>query len=245
MPALADRILCTMRVPFALAVLVVASFGTAQQPATPSAPPADAASVKFDFGWPQGMPWQKYSIEVHSDGKSHFEGDPNPEDTRDADTVRQDFTMSAANLQKIFELSRKLNYFRGELDSHLKHIAQTGKKTLEYRSPQIQGSATYNWSQNADVQELTRLFMGIAMTVDYGQKLAFQYRFDKLGMDQRLKELVSLQDDHGAEEIEIIAPILHKIADDPSMMNISRQSALHLLHTMNGDGSVAQNPASQ
>ena len=102
--------------------------------------------------------------------------------------------MSEANRQKIFDLAQKLNYFQGDFDSHLKHIAQTGKKTLEYQSPQVQGSATYNWSQNADVQELTRLFVAIATTVDYGRKLAFQYRFDKLGMDQRLKELRGSED---------------------------------------------------
>jgi hypothetical protein len=153
--------------------------------------------------------------------------------------------MSEVNRQKIFELSQKLNYFHGDFDSHLKHIAQTGRKTLEYRSPQIQGATTYNWSQNADVEELTKLFEAIAMTIDYGRKLAFQYRFDKLGMDERLKELQDLQASHEVEEIGIIAPILRKIVNDPNMMNISRQTAKHLLQTMNGSGLAAQNPAQQ
>ena len=187
--------------------------------------------MKFSFDWIQGVPWQKYSIEVQADRKAHFEGTPAPDGTRDTDVYRQDFTMSAANQQKIFELSKTLNYFRGDLDSHLKHIAQTGKKTLEYSSPEAKGSATFNWSQNADVQELTRIFMGIAMTIDYGRKLTFQYRFDKLGISKRLEELTQLQVEHQAEEIQIIAPILHKIADDPDMMNISRQSAAKLLRS--------------
>ena len=68
--------------------------------------------------------------------------------------------MSAANRQKIFDLAQKLNYFQGDFASPMKHIAQTGQKTLQYQSPQIQGSATYNWSQNPDVEELTRLFGG-------------------------------------------------------------------------------------
>ena len=82
------------------------------------------------------------------------------------------------------------------------------------------------------------------MTIDYGRKLAFQYRFDKLGMDERLKELQDLQASHEVEEIGIIAPILRKIVNDPNMMNISRQTAKHLL-TMNGSGLAAQNPAQQ
>lgn len=235
-----------MRVWVVLAILLMSLVATAQQ--TPAAPPSAASSqpsVRFAFDWPQGIPWQKYAIDVQSDGKTHFDGIPNADGAHDTDPYQQDFSMSEANRQKIFELSQKLNYFRGDFDSHLKHIAQTGKKTLEYRSPQVQGTTTYNWSQNADVDELTKLFQAIAMTINYGRELAFQYRFDKLGMDDRLKELQDLQASHGAEEIGIIAPILRKIANDPNMMNISRQTAKHLLQTMNGVGLAVQNPAQQ
>ncbi len=153
--------------------------------------------------------------------------------------------MSEANRQKVFELAQKLHYFQGDYDSHLKHVAQTGKKTLQYQSPQANGSTTYNWSQNSDVQQLTNLFTGIAMTIDFGRKLAFQYRFDKLGMNQRLKELEDLQASHGVEELQIIAPMLRKIWQDPNLMNISRDSAHRLLLTIDQPASAAQNPATQ
>ena len=44
-------------------------------------------------------------------------------------------------------------------------------------------------------------------------------------------------------KLNAIAPILHKIADDPDMMNISRQSAQRLLRTLNGPGKPSQTPA--
>ena len=47
-------------------------------------------------------------------------------------------------------------------------------------------------------------------------------------MDERLKELEDLQASHGVEELQIIAPMLRKIADDPNLMNISRESARHI-----------------
>jgi hypothetical protein len=232
-----------MKLWVALSVLLMPLYLAAQQ--QPVSPPSSQASVRFAFDWPQGIPWQKYSIDVQSDGKSHFDGTPNADGTHDTDPYQQDFSMSEVNRQKIFELSQKLNYFRGDFDSHLKHIAQTGSKTLAYRSPQVQGASTYNWSQNPDVGELTKLFQAISVTIDYGRQLAFQYRFDKLGMDERLKELQDLQTSHGAEEIGIIAPILRKIANDPNLMNISRQTAKHLLETMKSGGLAAQNPAQQ
>ena len=226
-------------------VLLLTLTALAQQPsAAPASAPAQA-SVQFSFDWPQGIPWQKYIIEVQLDGKSHFDGTPHPDGTNDTDPVQQDFTMSDANRLKVFELTQKLNYFRGDFDSHLKHIARTGEKSLLYRSPQISGSTTYNWSQNADIQELTKFFQGVALTIDYGRILAFQYRFDKLGMDQRMKELEDLQANHGVEELAIIAPILRKIASDSNLMNISRESARHLLASIGEPGTTAPNPAAQ
>jgi hypothetical protein len=214
-----------------------------QQASTPAVTVPAQASVRFSFDWNPGIPWQKYFIEVQSDGKTHFDGTPGADETRDTDPYRQDFTMSEANRQKIFELAQKLNYFQSDFDSHLKHIAQTGKKTLQYQSAPVQGVTTYNWSQNANVEELTRLFEGIANTIDYGRKLAFQYRFDKLGMNQRLKELQEMEGSHNVEELQVLAPMLRKIADDPNMMNISRQTAKHLLQAAGQSGLTAQNPA--
>jgi hypothetical protein len=207
----------------------------AQEPAPSAAPVQSQATVTYLFDWPQGIPWTKYSVEVQSNGKARFTGTPHADASNaDTDPVQQDFTMSGANRQKIFELAQKLNYFQGgDLDAHIKHIAQTGQKTLQYQSSQTHGTATFNWSQNPDVKELAQLFAGISMTVDYGRKLEFQYRFDKLGMAQRLKELEGLQADHSVEELQLITPILRKIADDPNVMNIARQSAQHLLKSQN------------
>lgn len=229
-----------------LCALLLTLTALAQQPtaATPSDAPAPA-SVQFSFDWPQGIPWQKYTIEVHMDGRSHFDGTPHPDQTNDNDPVQQDFNMSEASRLKVFELTQKANYFRGDFDSHLKHIARTGEKTLQYRSAQINGSTSYNWSQNADIQQLTKFFQGVALTIDYGRILAFQYRFDKLGMDQRMKELEDLEANHGVEELAIIAPILHRIAGDSNLMNISRESARRLLGTIGDSTGAAPNQATQ
>jgi hypothetical protein len=228
-----------MRLFFALAALLLVLPSAAQQPEAAS-PASSAATVKFTLDWPQARPWTSFSITVQTDGKSHFEGTPNPEDGGDSGLYQQDFAMSEPNRAKIFELARKLNYFNCDFETHLKHIAQTGKKTLEYTSPQAHGSSSYNWSQNPDVQQLTHLFWSISTTFDYGRKLAFQYRFDKLGMDSRLKQLVEAQADHNVEELVTIEPILRKIANDPGMMHISRQSAQELLHDMHAPATADQ-----
>jgi hypothetical protein len=230
-----------MRLCFAFIALVLVLPASAQPEAAPA---AAQPSVTFNFEWSQGIPWQKYSITVQADGNTHFQGTPAPDGPGgDTDLFQQDFTMSEANRSKIFDLAKKLNYFQGNFDPHLKRIAQTGSKTLQYKSATGHGSTTYNWSQNVDVQELTNLFIAIASTLDYGRKLTFQYRFDKLGMNTRLKELADLQANHYAEELNAIAPILRKIVDDPNMMHISSQTAQQLLRTLSGLGQPNETPA--
>src|SRR5208337_525219 len=225
-----------MKLSFAVAALLFALSAPAQQAPVPAPSAADQALVEFNFEWNQGIPWQSYSIQVQADGKTHFAGTPNPSQGADDDPVQQDFIMSDANQQKTFDLAKKLNYFRGDFDSHLKHIAQTGAKTLAYKSAQVQGSSTYNYSQNPDVQQLTQLFLGLANTLDFGRKLTFQYRFDKLGMDQLLRELEEQQASHQVEELSAIEPILRKVANDPNLMHITCQSAQHLLKTIDVAG---------
>ena len=217
--------------------------------ATPSLKAQEASATKalagptvtFKFFWEQGRPWTAYKLTVASTGAAHFEGVPSATENGDTDAFQQDFNISTANRDKIFELAKKLNYFKGDFDFHQKRIAKTGEKTLIYHAaPEggvpgvsaIDNSTSYNFSQNADVQELTRLFQSIATTLDYGRKLAFQYRFDKLGLDARLRELQELQSSKFAEELNAIRPILQKIASDPNTMHISRETAQQLLRSL-------------
>jgi hypothetical protein len=44
------------------------------------------ASVRFNFDWQPGIPWQSYSIVVQSDGKASFDGTPHPDGTNNTDS---------------------------------------------------------------------------------------------------------------------------------------------------------------
>ena len=232
---------------FVIAVYLWALGAAAQTLHEPVAvPQPTGAYVAFKFDWDQGRPWLRYTIAIDDAGNAHFEGVGNPIDSGDSDNFTQDFTMSDANRQKIFELARKADYFQGNFEGKQKNLAKTGQKTLEYHGrvagsgQEINHSATYNYSPNSDIQELTRIFQSIATTLDFGRKLAFQYRFDKIGMDDRLKSLQEMQASHYAEELQAIEPILQKIASDPNIMHISRVTAKQLLNSFNPGGPRSQ-----
>jgi hypothetical protein len=207
--------------------------------------PAQAPTVVFRFSWDQGLPWSGYVFTVNQNGLTHFSGTGNAAESGDNDSFQQDFTMSEANLQKVFEWAKATDYFQGQFEARQRNIAKTGTKTLEFHGPEISTSATYNFSPNANIQQLTKLFQSIAVTIDYGRKLSFQYRFDKLGMDTRLKELTDLRANGSAEELQTIEPILRKIADDEGMMHMARLEARQLLKSATQDPAAAKPGNSQ
>ena len=196
-------------------------------------PEPTGSYVAFKFDWDQGRPWVRCTISVDEAGNTRFHGIGNPMEDGDGDDYSLGFTMSGLNRQKIFDLSKKVGYFQGNLEARQKNVAQTGTKTLEYhRSGAGTTSATYNYSPDPNVAELTRIFQAIAMTIDFGRKLAFDYRFNKLGIDARLHSLQDLQASHYVEELQAIEPILQKIAADPNMMHINRLAARQLLKSI-------------
>ncbi len=206
-------------------LICLAACMQAQQAASPE----QAPTVVFRFNWAQGQPWVDYVFTVQENGAGHFSGTGNPAENGDNEAFQQDFTMSGANVQKVFEWAKAADYFQGQFDAKQKNIAKTGTKTLEFHGPGIDTSTTYNYSPNANIQQLTKLFQAIAVTIDYGRKLAYQYRFDKLGMDTRLKELTDLRASGMADELQAIEPILSKIAGDDEIMHVARLQARQLL----------------
>ncbi len=125
--------------------------------------------------------------------------------------------MSDGNRDRLFGTAKKLNFFQGDYDFKQHRVANTGRKTLSYDDAGHHTQTVYNWSENKEIQQVTRLFQGISKTIEHGRKLVFLKRFDKLGLD---KELHGMEDDAQNQylaELEIIAPTLRNIENDPTV----------------------------
>jgi hypothetical protein len=65
--------------------------------------------------------------------------------------------------------------------------------------------------------------------MEYGNKLAFMKRFDRLGLPDQLRSMLELRSEGRLLEIQTITPLLQKIAEDSSLMNLARQRARQLM----------------
>ena len=169
-----------------------------------------------------------YSISVESTGNASYRSSSIPGDM-EGDPYITKFVISQAARSRIFDLAKKLHYFKGDYEYHKGHLANTGAKILYYTDEKTNNSTTYNYSSNQDIQELTKLFQGISTTLEFGRRLQYYYNHQKLGLDDELKRMDQMADEGQLGELQAVAPILQKIADDQQVMHIDKQHARHLL----------------
>src|SRR4029077_11143256 len=66
-------------------------------------------------------------------------------------------------------------------------------------------------------------------TMEFGRRLIYLHKYEKLALDNQLKRMEELQRGDGLGDVQAIAPVLKDIANDSSVMNVSRARALRLL----------------
>jgi hypothetical protein len=192
------------------------------------------ASVSFTFDFPGSQP-DHYAISVNSDAHTSYESSGRFENTEEpADSFKLDLVISPTTAGRIFDLARRANYFQGDLDLKKKNLASTGVKTLAYHSAEKSGRSTYNYSQNRAVQELTALFQNLSTTLEFGRRLEFYHRYQKLALDDELKRMEDMAKGHSLEELSALSPILQQIANDQTVINPVRSRAERLLASAAG-----------
>lgn len=190
---------------------------------------AEPATVCFSLDFPNSSP-EHYSLVVQSDGHAHYESSgkiSNDSDVRD--DYQRDFTFSDSTRAHIFELATQAHYFSGKVDSGNKKLAFTGTKKLVYKDGQRNSSAEFNYSQSAPVQQLTTLFQNVAATLEYGRRLTYFHRYQKLALDDELKRMEDQARRNELAELQAVSPVLQDIYDDTSVMNVVRARALRIL----------------
>lgn len=190
---------------------------------------ADPATITFSLDFPNSSP-ERYSIAVQSDGRAHYESSGKISADSDArDEYQTDFTFSDSTRARIFELAKQAHYFSGKVDSGNKKLAFTGAKKLVYKDGQRNSSADYNYSQQPAVQQLTTLFQSLAATMEFGRRMTYFHRYQKLALDDELKRMEDQAKRGDLAELQAVSPVLKQIYDDTSVINVVRARAQRIM----------------
>jgi hypothetical protein len=199
-------------------ILCVAASG--QQP---------TGSVSFKLDFPGAEP-SHYEIVIASDGQGSYVSNGKLNDQSDpADPAPLQFVVSENIRTQVFDLAKKSHYFTGKVDSGHKNIANTGAKTLAYKDAGHNSQATYNYSLLQPITQLTAIFQNLSTTMEFGRRLVYLHKYEKLALEEQLKRMEEMQRENNLGDVGAIAPVLKDIANDSSVMNVSRARALRLL----------------
>jgi hypothetical protein len=220
--------------------VVLSSNGLAAQQSDEAAVAA-MARVSFQFEHPVAVV-PRFTLTVNEDGKASYTAEQplRPVDTRfsrgrengatpEMQHIDKTMVLTQATTAKIFELARSLDRFNLTCESTAKNVADMGKKTLQYTGPEGDGECVYNYSGDKRVVALTAMLQGIGVTLDFGRRLEFEHRFDRLALDQETQDLVEAVEEGHAVEPSVIARTLRSIAQDTEVLERVRGRAASLL----------------
>jgi hypothetical protein len=191
------------------------------------------ATVTFTLDFPRSNP-EHYSIAVDAAGHASYECTGTIAEDSEKQDYRAEFEVSAGNRERIFSLAKQAGYFAGQTDSGNGKLAFTGTKRLSYQDGQRSNTVRYNYSNLAAVQQLTALFQNMAGTLEYGRRLTYYHRYQKLALDEELKRMETQARNNELSEIQGVTPVLQEIFEDTSVMNVVRARAKELMQMGNG-----------
>ncbi|MGH9565194.1 MAG: hypothetical protein ACRD4I_04340 [Candidatus Angelobacter sp.] len=188
---------------------------------------APLPTITFSLDFPGSDP-ERYSITLSSDGHASYQSNGKLAIQREAGAEDEfDFVLSPGTTRQIFDFAKRAHYFEKQVDAK-KNVASTGVKTLTYQDGEKQTKATYNYSTVSAVQALTRLFQDLSTTLEFGRRLQYSYRYQKLALNEQLTKMEEAINDNRLGDISPILPILDEIVKDPSVINVARARAMRI-----------------
>jgi hypothetical protein len=219
-----------MRACWLLAVTVAmgAQIHAARVQAAPAADPV----VQVDFSNPALSPPQ-WTLILHADGSGHFRSQANKTPTAgmkviETPSVDRDIQLSKAFAGHVFNAAQHHQWFNAPCESHLK-VAFEGWKTLTYTGSTGQGSCTFNYSRDKEIQTLGESMQAVAETILEGARFEVLLQHDRLGLDQEMEYFTEAVQDGRAQQIYAIRDILERLAQDDGVLERVRKQAKDLL----------------
>ena len=172
-------------------------------------------------------------LTLHRDGTGHFRAEGRPTDqgkktTMDILDEDRDVHLSKEFTTEIFTAAKQQNWFNKDCESHAK-VAFQGWKKLTYSGPEGQGSCTFNYSTDKQIQAIGESLIGLAETLREGARLELLLQHDRLGLDREMEYITDSAKDGRLREISTIREILQRLAEDEELLERVRKRARNLL----------------
>jgi hypothetical protein len=207
-------------------IAVLPHVSRAQVPAT------EDSVFTIDYTNP-GLSLSHWTLTLRRDGKGHFHserGDASHVTMTAMDVTNEDrdIQLSKDFTAQVFKTAEQHNWFNQKCESRAK-VAFQGWKKISYSGPEGEGSCTFNYSQDKQIQALGESLVGVAETLHEGARLELLLQHDRLGLDQEMEFISDSAKDGRLQQICAIRDILQRLASDEELLERVRKRARNLL----------------
>ena len=194
---------------------------------------ADGPSIFFSRFLAGGVP-PYVQITVERDGRAAYR-----ETLVDPDEQPIEFRLRRHEVDEIFELAEKVDFFRKPLESGLK-VANMGEKTFRYIEGAQVHEVKFNFSQDLNARLLADWFARMIESEQHYINLERTVRFDKLGVNKVLLQLQASMERNRLVAPDQFLPFLDRVAGNDSFLNMARERAAGLASAIRASNGKCQ-----
>jgi hypothetical protein len=159
-------------------------------------------------------------ITLERDGTATYAESKEPDDA-------EQFQLEKDAATAMFDLARKLDYFKRPLESGLK-VANIGAKTYRWENGGEVYETTYNYSQLENARILQDWFERITDSERAFLELDRVVKHDRLGVHQAMLQIVDLWDNRRLLATPTWLPLLDRVAQNEAFINMARERAAYV-----------------
>jgi len=189
-------------------------------------PVSEEAPLKF--AWHKAIQTgsiEFYSLELDDKGRGRFSFKK-----REEDALELDFALKPAKVEVL------LSYFvRADFLNETKNfvsprkVADMGLKTIRFESGTRKREVTFNYTEDRALQEIVDFFENLCQQEKALFEMNLALKYDRLGIPKKLDELERSLTAKRIVDPERFGPVLEKIYQDESLMNLARTEPKKIL----------------
>lgn len=183
---------------------------------------------------PKKFTWKKemsrgvlelYQIDMDDQGTGHFQYK-----MKSQEPIETDFKISAQTVAHLYSQFQSIDFFNPAKEfASPRKVADTGMKTLRVETPVSQREVHFNYSDDKTIWQIVDFYEDLCQQERSHFELEVALKYDKLGVAKRLEDLEKALNSNRLIAPERFLPILEKIYNDPTIMNLARVNARQLM----------------
>jgi hypothetical protein len=176
-----------------------------------------------------------YGLELDDKGRGKFSFKK-----REEDALELDFALRPAKVESLLSCFVRAD-FLNETKNFVspRKVADMGLKTIRFESGTRKREVTFNYTEDRTLQEIVDFFENLCQQEKALFEMDLALKYDRLGIPKKLDELERNLTAKRIVDPERFAPVLEKIYQDESLMNLARTEAKKILSRIEKMQSVA------